>query len=168
MTSKVDTPPTSLDEIRRLGNRATFPQNLLSYCDSALMLFCAGFYGANDCIWVQHHGIRRVRGIDVDDDKLRVMRKLYPPNWWFSHADVFESIPSMLKKYDLVVADPSINLVQRLLKRVRCLTDLSEKFVVVTIQGTVEYDWTLPSDWYIRGYHLRNQAGTCWMILERR
>lgn len=80
--------PSTFDEISDPSYGKLFPRWLLRGCDSALMLFAAGFYGRNDCYWVAQAELM-AECVDMDTEKLRAMAMLYPPTWGFFHGDAF-------------------------------------------------------------------------------
>ena len=163
------TPPESLDQIPDLLARAAFPHRLLADCDSALLLFCAGLYGRNDGYWMYQAGIEDVTGVDVDREKLDLMRRLYPPDWVFAEADCFTFYPD--RSWDVVVVDAPTQLTGRAAGELGHWCQLANKAVVLGLhwEPLVATGFRLPEMWeateLIKRAHHR--GGTYWLVLER-
>jgi hypothetical protein len=158
--------PSTLAEVR--GAASVFPSDVLESCDSALMLFCAGFYGRNDCIWLQEAGLLDVVGIDLDAGKLDVMRELYPEDWRFVCVDAFVAAHVFKAgAYDLVCVDAFAGEhADRALQMLDEWTRIARRSVVLTAIGKPEHD--VPSGWTSRFVHRSDHEGGCyWLVLER-
>lgn len=96
-----------LRDVQLTAQRA-FPTRLLNDCRSAAAFFVAQFYGKNDVVHIYNAGIPRVTLVDVDRDKLDVMREIYPSDWDVLYEDAFavaERFASEGRKFDLVTCD---------------------------------------------------------------
>jgi len=146
------------------ANRSPFPADLLSECESALMLYCAAFYGRNDCVWVEEAGLENVTAIDVDSEKLAVMRSIYPDTWKFVLADAYTYTGDI---YDLVSADVFSNQSDRALGMLDRWCGMARKFVTIAVwkEPAVE----IPAGWKRRDLMFRSSflGGCYWYILER-
>ena len=50
--------------------QASYPREILGDLDSALVLFCSAFGGANDASWVRDAWIRHVTAVDKNAETL--------------------------------------------------------------------------------------------------
>jgi hypothetical protein len=158
--------PASIAEVRR--DASVFPQELLAGCHSALMLFCAAFYGRNDCVWVEEAGITDVLAIDVDARKLDAMREIYPASWIFACTDAFSAAHVLKAGYaDLVCVDAfGGDDAERALSMLDDWCRLARKAVVLTTIGKAEHE--APNGWTSRFVHRSDHLGGCyWLVLER-
>jgi hypothetical protein len=153
---------TTLAQVR--ASRSPFPADLLPECESALMLFCAAFYGRNDCVWVQEAELRIVTGVDQDREKLDAMRAIYPETWRFACADAFEfhTVP-----HDLVSVDVFSNQSDRALGMLEHWCGMARRFV--TVAAWKEPDVQIPVGWQRRDLMYRSSflGGCYWYVLER-
>jgi len=122
--------------------RGRYPTDRLEGCETALLLFAAGFYGRNDGAWVAEAGIRATC-VDLDTEKLSEMQRYYPASWDFVYDDVF-AFALLTGRYDLVSVDPPSALSKVCLERRSLWTRLAKRQVVLgsqyeTIKG---YDLT--------------------------
>lgn len=158
--------PHALHEIDN-STSDTFPVDVLYGCKNALALFSAGFYGANDVIWMARANIPTVC-VDLDVEKLDAMEDVYPRSWEFVLDDVFRYVKKTKRTWDLVTADPWTQQFQLVADIVPALCKLSKRAVVVGCgsQTLIEppAGWTLgPLVWrsdYVPG-------GVHWAVLER-
>jgi hypothetical protein len=152
----------TLNDVR--AARSPFPADLLPECESALMLFCAAFYGRNDCIWVEEAGILEVTCVDLDGEKLETMARIYPPSWHFVRGDAF-AVETVLR--DLVSVDVFSNQSDRALGMLEHWCGMARKFV--TIAAWKEPDEQTPTGWKRRDLMYRSSflGGCYWYILER-
>lgn len=158
--------PSTLADVR--GAASVFPSEVLDSCESALMFFCAGFYGRNDCIWLAETGIQDVVGIDIDARKLDVMRDLYPDEWKFICVDAFDAAHVFKAgAYDLVCVDAfGGEVADRALGMIEDWCRIARRFVVMTSIGEVEHE--TPGGWTSRFVRRSDHLGGCyWLVLER-
>ena len=103
--------PESLDDVRGMATRP-FPKDEIHRGDSVLCLACAGFYGSHDVIHVLDAGARSIVGVDLDADKIEVMRRIYPKDRCaFVVGDMFSTFYGK-NSFDVVIAEPSLHLCQ--------------------------------------------------------
>lgn len=158
--------PKSLEEIIEENYNAPFPKYALSQCETALMLFCAGFYGRNDCVWVAEAGLTNVVCIDTDQEKLDVMRKLYPVKWSFVCTDVYKV--QLYEKYDLVVADIPLGQFEESRNWYSKWCNLAIKYVLVAADpNQIINAGLLPRDWKVKATIMRTDI-SCWLFLCKR
>jgi hypothetical protein len=170
--------PANLSEIRHRPSRLVFPTDLLPEQRTALLLFCAGFYGRNDGIHVWDAGIRQVIGVDSDELKLQVMANLYP-GWLFIGADVYawaDGARARALLSDIVIVDCQVNQSERCYELIPDWCSLANNVVVLgtqpeTIQAhglqTLRSELT-PEGWHITRLTKRNDAGSHWLTLQRK
>lgn len=159
-------PPASLETIR-IKAHPHYPTDVLQDCQSALLLFGAGFYGANDGIRFHDAGVERVVCVDTDAERLAVMQRLYPESWAFVTADVWEYLDGCADRFDVISADPPTNLSDRTLRSLPHLCKLARRAVVV---GTTFSAWrktlvAIPGYWQRTGVLARNDE-VCWLVWE--
>jgi hypothetical protein len=142
--------PESLDDLQP----GPFPAEALDSCKSALLLFCAGFYGRNDAIHLARAGVADVTGVDRDAERLAVMRALYPSTWSFVEADVFAWHPD--RRFDLVIADPQTSDWERMYNTLPIVSGWAHKMVVL---GTS----TAIADQHER--RLDRSSSSAWVVL---
>lgn len=145
---------------------SSFPTEILGRCQSALLLYCAGFYGRNDGIHVLEAGIEDVLGVDTDVEKIAVMRGLYPDSWEFLVGDattVATHLWAEGRKFDLVVCDCPLGLAEQVQEQVVLWCDLANEAVVLTV-GSETQRAPAPAGWEISTLE-RNSAGTAWEVL---
>lgn len=160
------TVPGSLDEIRDEAARATYPTYLFDKCDTALILFAAGFWGRQDGYWIQEAGLDATC-VDLDGKKLREMEALYPSSWEFEVGEVFEYCATTDRMWDLVSIDPPTD------QFVRC-GELIEDFCALALEAVVlgvgpNTTWEPPPGWEHTDTRWRStfRGGVYWAVLER-
>lgn len=165
--------PRLLSDVRARAH-PVYPADLLPGLRSALMLFCAGFYGANDCVHVADAGVPHVTAVDVDRERVDVMRRIYSPGWWFVVKDVYEYASwaeANEMTWDLVALDPPVAessaaapallwtpLAERLVVHGMMRADVDARRLAV---GAMPVD-----DWQVTRILDRNDRA-CWVVYER-
>lgn len=148
-----------------------YPTDLLEGCSSALMLFCAGFYGNSDCIHVTRAGLTDVVAVDTDKNKINAMRGLYPQPWKFVTDDVYEFIPDNIghRRYDLVSADPATSDSDRMFTLLPDLCALADRLVILGVMADTLASKPLvpPGDWGHTRTIPRNSVSAKWLVLQR-
>lgn len=91
-------------DIRQRGKRDLYPTEILARCETALMLFAAGFLGEQDAAWVEEAGLVATC-VDNDRERLVEMAAMYPDGWTFVCEDVFRFARSAKWRWDLVSVD---------------------------------------------------------------
>jgi hypothetical protein len=107
-----------LDDIDASAQRA-FPMRMMHEFQSVACFYVAQFFGKNDVIHVYKSGIPEVVLVDLDQQKLDHMTKIYPPNWELHHGDAIQVARRFAdagRQFDLVVCDPYSGMVQDILK----------------------------------------------------
>ena len=106
--------PTVLRDIEHLYCGSVFPgPQFFEGCETALCLFSAAWHGRQDAYWIAKYGMQGVC-VDLDGGRLEEMRAVYPEDWQFIQADVFNftSIPTR-PRYDVITLDPFTNLFEK-------------------------------------------------------
>jgi hypothetical protein len=157
------TAPASLAEIR--SDDRSYPRSLLQRCETALVLFAAGFHGLNDGVFLADAGIRATC-VDTDAEKLNEMLRIYPDDWTFVVADAYE-YATVSGKWDLVSVDPYTNQFQRCADLVDAWCALARVAVVLGTGVGTKVD--PPAGWEITETRFRTSydGGTFWTVLER-
>lgn len=161
------TAPATLDEIRYLNAGAVFPGPLLKDCDTALVMFAAGFYGMQDAYWIADAGLTATC-VDADGDKLEAMRRLYPDDWRFVRHDVYtfpDGEPEG-SQWDVVSLDPWTNEFSRCAEYVDLWCSLARRFVFLGTGLSTKVE--PPVGWRIRDVMKRTDydGGVFWTVLE--
>lgn len=153
----------TLHDLRDLEAGAAYPGFVLEGAETALIMFAAGFLGKQDAYWIAEAGIR-ARCVDEDLEKLGQMRDLYPADWSYRVADVFEW--SDTKVYDIVSLDPWTQDFQRCADMLGKWCAIAGRAVVLgTGVGTrVE----APDGWHVSDVRRRSDydGGVFWHVLE--
>jgi hypothetical protein len=164
-------PPKSLKQLREANAHFPFPRYVLQTCDNALMLFCAGFYGKNDCVWVEEAGITNVTAVDIDQDKVNVMKSLYPDEWEFLVEDVYSFTAKATSKgleYTLVVADVPLTQFESSRPWYKHWCLLSTKYVLITAEANAFVRaGHLPRDWKVKAV-INRTSQSSWLFLCKR
>jgi len=160
--------PLTLDRVRKSAH-PVFPVRVLDGMSSALVVFAAGFYGAQDAIHVADAGLVGTC-VDVDADKLLLMEAMYPEGWEFRVADAFAFARTWRhahRRWDIVTVDSPTNLFDRCAADVEVWCDLAWRTVVL---GTgVETAVEVPEGWRVSDVVQRSdyRGGVFWTVLER-
>lgn len=162
------TAPASLEQIRDADDQG-FPQEVLVGCESALVLFAAGFYGRQDAFWIAEAGLKATC-VDVDGERLQVMRAIYPEGWEFVEVDAYEYAElswRMHRVWDVVTADPYTNHFTVCADNIDGWCRLARRAVIL---GTgVDTSVTVPPGWRVESVWQRStyKGGVWWTVLER-
>lgn len=162
--------PASLDEIRADALPDLYPTRLLHGCETALILFAAGFYGRQDGIFIADAGLTATC-VDLDGGLLNGMRVVYPAGWEFVEADVYEFSrrPTTAgRRWDIVSIDCPSNEFDRCAGLVHVWCSFATKAVVLGTASDTEV--RPPARWRVRAKRRRSDfaGGTYWTILEPR
>lgn len=167
-------PPLTLDDVRARAH-PVYPTELLPGHESALMLFCAGFWGASDCIHVADAGVRRVIGVDLDTERVVAMQRLYPSSWHWVLQDAFryaEHAAGQERSWDLVGVDPPIGLCARAARPEPWLAVARRTVVHGMLRENVPRAWTqdghhdLGDGWRVMRLYERNDRAV-WAVYQR-
>jgi len=144
-----------------------FPQHLLRLGESGLCLFAAGFLGKQDAYWMANAGMDATC-VDTDAEKLAVMKQLYPRDWEFVVADVFDFAAAADRQWDVVSLDPFTNLYDQ-------VGDLVDRWCALARRGVVmgcgrRQAIRAPVGWRVSEMVRRSafHGGTYWAVLEPR
>lgn len=154
----------TLAEIRRSAD-GTYPKGLLDACDTALVLFAAGFYGRQDGIFIADAGITATC-VDIRPQRLRDMAAVYPGSWEFFVDDAYEFAALTERRWDLVSIDCPSGAFVRCAELVGLWCSLARVAVVLgTGKGTVVEP---PEGWRVTDVIQRSQfsGGVYWSVLE--
>ena len=97
----------SLAEVGEAAQGNLYPTGILRGHETALILFAAGFYGAQDGYWINQAGLRATC-VDVQGGRLGEMERMYPPDWENALEDAFgytERAQTEGKQWDIVSVD---------------------------------------------------------------
>lgn len=157
--------PTSLADVQP---HPRYPVDALSGVDSALMLFCAGFYGASDCVHLANLGIEHVVAVDRDREKIEAMRAIYPKTWEFLVADAYEICKRSLV-VDFLGVDPPVNGSERALRSLSRFCEIARRRIVIgtTLEAYEQTTIAVSNEWRRRDPLMRNDRA-CWLVWERR
>jgi hypothetical protein len=112
---------------------SAFPRDRLRPDDSALVLFCAAFGGAQDAAHLREAGLVNVECWDLDGDKLAAMLLKYPKPWMFFEGDAFKHIDETTKRqWDVVTCDQFTNHDADVLKRMPKLLKMARRLLVIS------------------------------------
>lgn len=156
----------TLAEIRDEPTGALYPRDLLHGCESALVLFAAGFYGKQDAVWIADAGLTATC-VDTDDEKLGAMVLAYPEGWEYVHADCFTYASMTERCWDVVSVDCPTNLFDRCAGALPLWCELARKAVVL---GCAKDTGILaPTGWAMTDLRYRSsfQGGVYWAVFER-
>jgi O-antigen/teichoic acid export membrane protein len=128
--------PSSLDDVRRSADPASFPIAAVAGAESAACFFAAAFHGRNDAIFLADAKVTDVVCVDVDDVKLAAMREIYPASWRFVVGDAYaaaEDLRARGEKVDVVIADAWQSDADRALEALPLWCAIARRRVLVTV-----------------------------------
>lgn len=158
------TAPATLEELRT--SDANFPHEALIGCQTALILFAAGFYGKQDAFWIADAGLHGTC-VDLDESKLLEMREVYPGDWEWQLMDAYDFADRTERQWDVVVLDPWTQDFTRCADNIQAWCRLARTAVII---GTgVETVLTPPDGWKMSQVRQRSTyaGGVFWTVLER-
>lgn len=154
----------TLDKLRE-KNMNVYPVGLLNGCETALLLFAAGFHGAQDGIFIADAGLRATC-VDIRPDKLMEMAHAYPRSWEFVVADAYLFASDATGPWDIVSVDCPSDHFHRCAELAPRWCNLAHRAVVL---GTGhDTSVTAPKGWRITRIMQRSvfAGGTYWTVLE--
>lgn len=156
----------TLDAIRQKGYAAIYPRQVLEGCESALVLFAAGFLGKQDAIWIADAGLTATC-VDVDAGRLGEMEAVYPEGWEFVTADVFAYAMTTDRQWDVLSIDPPTNLFEQCAAWLPRWCELARRAVILGCGEST--DILPPSGWQLNDMLYRSsfQGGVYWAVLEK-
>lgn len=140
-------------------------------CKTALCIFSAEWFGMQDAYWIAKHGMTGTC-IDLQGDKLALMREYYPEGWEFIEADAYEFAADALedkRQWDALTLDPWTGQFQTCADLLPQWTALARKTVVL---GHGNYrlhrpeapeGWTMTQDIKRSDY----KGGIDWLVFQR-
>lgn len=155
----------TLEKIRASSSADRYPCAVLDGCETALVLFAAAFHGAQDALWIADAGLTATC-VDVDKQRLHEMANLYPEDWTFVDADVFEYATTATPR-DVVSLDPPSNLFDKCAELLPLWCLIARKAVILGTGKDTVVD--VPDGWYLDGYRQRSHflGGVFWAVLKR-
>jgi hypothetical protein len=164
--STVSYPPESFADIYDRGSGETFPRHLLEGQETGLVLFAAGFYGMHDAYWMAEAGVRATC-VDIDQEKLETMRRIYPDDWTFACQDAFELAESLDRRFDVVTVDPGSNWFERVADLTELWCSLARRAAVIGA-GVGTKDMRAPEGWRVTDTRRRSNhlGGVFWVVME--
>jgi hypothetical protein len=143
-----------------------YPTYLLEGAKTGLCLFSAAFMGHNEAI---HFALENVQTtcVDIDPDKLKAMRELYPQQWRFVFGDAWEFAQSAARNgesWDVVSVDTFRgNATERSLANLGVWCDIANTAVIATLELGQTYD--VPEGW--RDNTFQRNSEVFWLVLTR-
>ncbi len=103
--------------LKKKANPKKFPSEVIKGCESAASFFCAAFEGYNDVVHIHRRGLKELVLVDLDNEKLEAMAKIYRGDEVsLRSGDAFEIAREWRlegRKFDIVITDPWSNIMQR-------------------------------------------------------
>lgn len=162
--------PLTLEQIRSEKDGEVYPRSVLRRCETALVLFAAGFYGRQDAFWIAEAGLAATC-VDIRPGRLAVMAGLYPDGWEFVQADAFayaRRARAEGRSWDLVSVDCPSGMFDRCAAVAEKWCSLAKIAVVL---GSGEYTRVEPPDgWRLAGRKRRSDfaGGVYWTVMRTR
>ena len=136
----------TFEKLLKSAEGNVFPSDKIKGCHSALVLFAAAFLGRQDAVWLAAEGIKGTC-IDLDQEKLDVMRRVYPKGWKFLCADVYEFVSLTDNTYDVVTIDCPTNHFEKVAEMPNLWTMLANKIVVLGSNDKTHKEIKAPGGW---------------------
>lgn len=162
--------PATLHDVRAEAGHS-YPLESLVGCETALMLYAAGFYGRQDCIFVADAGLRATC-VDLDAERLETMKQLYPDSWEFVTMDALAyacTWRAAHRKWDVVSVDPPSSQFDVVANRLEWLCDVARYSVIIGTGLGLEHQLSIPNGWALKETIRRSDylGGVFWSVLER-
>lgn len=160
--------PATLEAIRDAEGGELYPRHVLIGCETALVLFAAGFWGRQDAYWVAEAGLRATC-VDTDGERLEQMRALYPGGWDFAEADAYAFAEATGQMWDLVSIDCPTNHFERCADLVPLWCEIARQAVVLGTNRQLAREINPPAGWEKTEIRYRSDfaGGVYWATLER-
>lgn len=145
----------------------SYPTELLRDGESALVLFAAYYLGRQDAFWIAEANMRATC-VDIREHKVREMRELYPENWKFVTADVYEYASQLEDSFDVVSLDPPTGQFEMVADLIDLWCELSNRVVIMGSNRRTDAALKVPPGWTkSRSRHRSSfDGGTCWTVME--
>ncbi len=153
------------ESIRNEEDGKNFPRDVLYGMEDALVFFAAGFYGSQDAFWIAEAGMRATC-IDIDAAKLEAMKAVYPNDWTWIVANVWEDDVTY-PEADVVTVDCGSQDFERVAAYADRFCALARHFAIL---GTGENSMLVaPPGFELNRLIKRSDyaGGTYWAALER-
>jgi len=158
---------SELAAIQDLEAGATYPGHLLDGCDTALVMFAAGFLGKQDAYWIADAGLKATC-VDVDAAKLQQMQTMYPDAWHFVIQDAYDYAEHDAGRWtwDIVSLDPWTQDFDRCAAQIGTWCYLANRAVILGTGAATRV--TPPKGWNITEIRKRSDymGGVYWTCLE--
>lgn len=163
----------TLDDVRKSANTA-YPSDLLSGCQTGLLLFGAGFYGRNDGIHFYDAAIDATV-VDSDSVKVQDMYGIYVvgdrslERWDWIITDAFEYMRNVgIHEYwDVVSVDCPMNLIPRCYGHADQFAASANKLLTITCSAHTDPSGKRIPGWEWRGLRPRTEQ-SAWATWTRR
>lgn len=160
----------TFDDQHALYSGSVFPSFALEGCETALCLFSAAWLGKQDAYWVAKAGLVGTC-VDLDGGRLAEMDDIYPDDWLFVHADVFEFAANWdgFHHWDVVTLDPFTNLFERCADMLPTWCGLARKTVILGHGNYRLTEPTAPEGWALTRRIKRSdfKGGVYWLVYQR-
>ncbi len=160
--------PATLAEIHDEFYGRSYPCEVLSGCETALILFAAGFYGRQDAYWIAEAGLIGTC-VDHDVEKLLDMTRIYPPSWKFLVDDVYKFAERTGDRWDVVSIDCPSNDFERCAELTSLWCDLARHAVILgASRESGKIARARSGSWGLAEMRWRSTfaGGTYWALLE--
>lgn len=156
----------TLQAVRASASPDLYPRHLLPGCESALVLFAAAWHGKQDAVWMAEAGLATTC-VDTDQEKLLEMALVYPDDWQFVEADVFEYVLRTERQWDVVSIDCPTNLFDRCAELLPLWCRVARKAVVLGCG--IDTVIVVPEGWLTgaRMHRSNFNGGVCWAVLQK-
>lgn len=156
---------TTLEAVRDAA-ADVYPRKYLEGCETGLVLFAAAFMGQQDALWLHDAGVTATC-VDHDADFLDRMQGLYPSDWYFVCADVYEYADAVRGKWDVVSVDSPTNHFERCADMVAVFCSLARRLVILGVGTDTQVD--APDGWEVVETIKRSEfeGGVYWAVLCR-
>lgn len=159
----------TLDDIRVRAIDNSYPVDVLEDCETALVLFAAGFHGAQDGIFIADAGLTATC-VDVRPERLNDMAAVYPSSWEFVVADAYvyaAECAAAPYKWDVLSIDCPSDAFDRCATMVDTWCDLARRAVILGSGPTTivdpPYGWEVTDKRYRSGF----RGGVYWTVIEK-
>jgi len=158
--------PSSLEQVGRDAEAKLYPRHVLKGCETALILFAAGFHGRQDGYWIARAGLQATC-VDHDERLLGEMQAVYPRGWDFIVADAYAWVESAVGKWDVVSIDCPSGHFDRCADLLPTWTRLASRAVI--LGAGPDHDRIVePAGWPVTEIRFRSmyEGGVYWAVLE--
>jgi len=131
------------DDVRASSTPGSFPIEVLEGSTTALLLFGAGFLGANDGIFVHDAGLSAVTVVDTDPVKIDEMRPIFP-NWSFERREARTYAYQDASPADVVIVDPWTQAMNWVMNETPLWHSLATRYLVIGVSVPWFNDQLLP------------------------